>query len=336
MKYRIGIIGAGAWGTTLAKVLAEKGNQVHLWAHDPGLAAKMARDQQNSLYLPGVRLPKEVAPTASLKEAASGKEVIVLVTPSHALRDVVKETGSFFGSQTRVVIATKGLERDSAKRMSQVVRETLPAEANQRIAVLSGPSFAREVAEGAPAAVTVASENDAVAKEMQALLSTSYFRVYTSGDVVGVELGGALKNVIAIGVGVCVGLNLGFNSQAALITRGIAEMTRLAVKLGANPLTLAGLSGLGDLVLTATGHLSRNRALGIKLGQGQKLEQILKETITVAEGVNTARAVYDLSKRLNVEMPISEQVYLILYEGLSPKEAVAALMSRGLKEEIQF
>ncbi len=336
MVNSLAVIGAGAWGTALAKLLAQKGYPLSLWAYDPGLAEAIDRLRQNKTYLPGVKLPKGVRPTSSLREAISGKDLVVLVTPSHALRTVATEAAPFFKSGVRLVIATKGLESDSLKRMSEVIGESLPGQVAQNLAVLSGPSFAKEVARGVPTAVAMASEKAWLARQLQEVFSTSYLRVYTTQDMVGVELGGALKNVIAIAAGTCAGLRLGYNSQAALITRGIAEMTRLAVKLGANPLTLAGLSGLGDLVLTATSSLSRNRTLGLKLGQGYKLEDILGQTKAVAEGMNTAKAVHLLSKRLGVEMPISEQVYAILHQGVSPKETLSALMNRDLKGELEF
>lgn len=336
LNYHIGILGAGAWGTALAKLLGEKGFPVSLWVHDPGLAEEMARTRLNRPYLPGVRIPRQVLPTGSLQEAVAEKEAVIIVTPSHAFREVLSAGAVSLGQNARIVIATKGLEVDSLHRMSEVAKEILALKGGRSLAVFSGPSFAKEVARRLPTAVTLASEQGQLALELQGLFAASYFRVYTSHDVIGVELGGALKNVIAIAVGAAVGLKLGHNSQAALITRGIAEMTRLAVKMGANPLTMAGLSGLGDLVLTATSPLSRNRTLGVKLGQGKKLEEILRQTLTVAEGVNTAKAVFRLSRQLKVEMPISDQVYYMLYEGLPPSEAVATLMARGQKEEIQF
>lgn len=336
LKMRIGVIGAGAWGTTLANLLAEKGYGVALWVYEANLVERLIKERENAPYLPGVRLSERVKPTPSIEEAVKGKDVIIMVTPSHALREVAERAVPFLKGDVRIVIATKGLEVESLKRMSEVMSEVLPSSLVGNLAVLSGPSFAKEVSAKVPTAITVASANGRVAREIQALLSTPHLRVYTSSDVIGVEIGGAVKNVIAIAVGAAVGLGLGYNSQAALITRGLTEMTRLAVKLGANPLTLAGLSGLGDLVLTATGGLSRNRGLGIELGRGRKLEVILRETRTVAEGVRTAKAVYQLAQKLGIEMPISEQVYRMLYENLPPSEALSALMSRELREELEF
>ena len=333
MGLRVGVIGAGSWGTTLANLLAEKGFNVTLWVYEDDLIHAIATKRENPLYLPGVKLSKNIAPTNSLKEVCQNKDLLISVSPSQVVRQLIQKTRPYLSSQVKLVSATKGIENDTLLTMSKVLREVLTLKDGKRLAILSGPSFALEVSKAIPTAVTVASENQKLAGELQRIFSTPYFRVYTNPDVIGVELGGALKNVIAIAAGISDGLCFGYNTRAALITRGLAEISRLAFKMGANPLTLSGLAGLGDLILTCTGELSRNRSVGIKLGRGIGLTHILKDMRMVAEGVNTTKAAYDLSKKMKVEMPITEQVYYILYQNKNPREAVTELMGRDLKVE---
>src|SRR5215813_9125711 len=305
---RVAVIGAGSWGTALANLLAAKGYDVRLWARTQRLAQHMAHERENTLYLPGVPLHARLTLTADFAEAAYAATTFISVVPSHAVRTV-------WGMLTPLLQATLALRQDI------------------EIAVLSGPTFAREVSQGTPSVAVVAAISHAVAETVQQLLSTATFRVYTNTDVLGVELGGALKNVMAIAAGVCDGLNLGYNPRAALITRGLAEMTHLGVAMGARAQTFAGLSGMGDLVLTCTGHLSRNYVVGVQLGQGKKLSDILSEMHMVAEGVTTASAAVALGERYQVEMPIAEKVYALLQGHLTPREAVTELMQRTLKHE---
>lgn len=330
---QIGVIGAGSWGTTLANLLAKKGFSTTLWVYEKELIESIATDRENHLYLPGIELDGKILPTQSLQEACHNKDLLVNVTPSQVVRGVIQQIKNSLSPQSMVVSASKGIENDTLLTMSEVIREALSLNEKNRISVLSGPSFAQEVSREIPTAVTIASENKERAQQLQQIFSTPYFRVYTNPDVIGVEIGGSLKNVIALAAGISDGLRFGYNTRAALITRGLAEISRLALKMGASPLTLSGLSGLGDLVLTCTGELSRNRSVGMKLGQGVGLAQILKDMKMVAEGIKTTRSAYDLSKKLHVPMPITEQVYNILYRNKDPKEAVTELMTRDLKVE---
>lgn len=332
---RIGIIGAGGWGTSLANLLAEKGISIDLWVHGDDVYEAILQRKENTIYLPGIVLSEAIHPTQSLEKASKGKNVLVLAVPSHAFRKTTSELRPYIEGPCTMISATKGIENDTFLTMSGILREVLPPVLHNGLAVLSGPSFAKEVAEGQPTAVTLASESQETAETGQALFTTPFFRVYTGSDVAGVELGGALKNVIAIGSGISDGLGLGNNTRAALITRGIAEITRLGVKLGANPLTFAGLAGIGDLFLTCTSDLSRNRSLGVKLGKGMSLGDVLAGMRMVAEGVNTAKSAYDLSRKLKVEMPITEYVYYVLYKGKPPRDAVKELMCRTPKDELE-
>ena len=333
MDIQIGVIGAGSWGTTLANLLAKKGFEVSLWAYENDLVQAIATARENPLYLPGVKLSEKIFPTNSLKEVCQHKDFLISVSPSQVVRQVIQEIHPYLSPQVKIVSATKGIENNTLFTMSKVLKEALAFNDGKHLAVLSGPSFALEVSREIPTAVTIASENQELAGEVQHIFSTPYFRVYTNPDVVGVELGGALKNIIAIATGISDGLGFGCNTRAALITRGLAEMSRLALKMGANPLTLAGLAGLGDLVLTCTGELSRNRSVGVKLGEGIGLTQILRDMKMVAEGIKTTKSASDLSEKMNVEMPITEQTYNILYHDKDPKEAVIELMGRDLKDE---
>ncbi|XYH96079.1 NAD(P)H-dependent glycerol-3-phosphate dehydrogenase [Sorangium sp. So ce1128] len=329
----VAVIGAGAWGTALAKLLADKGNPTALWAHQGELAELIGRERQNHRYLPGVDLPESLRATSDLEEALRGAELVVVVVPSHALREVVREAGRHIPRDALVCSATKGIENDSLMLMSEVLVDELGRAAEPRLSYLSGPSFAREVAAGQPTTVVVAGRSERETHAVQRLLATDRFRVYWSDDVVGVEVGGALKNVVAIAAGIGDGLGLGHNARAGLITRGLAEMARMAAAKGANLLTLAGLSGMGDLVLTCTGELSRNRTVGLEMGRGRKLDEILAGLGHVAEGVKTAKSAYELANKLGVSAPISVEVYRMLYEGKPPQQAVVDLMTRALTRE---
>jgi len=329
----IAIIGAGSWGTALALVAARAGQQVRLWAHSQEVVETLRRTRENQIYLPGFVLPENVTPTGELAEALSDAELVVTVVPSHVCRAVYAQLAPYAKPEMIFVNASKGIENDTQRRMSEVVSEVLAPQFAPRYVMLSGPSFAQEVARDEPCALVAASSDREAAAAVQAALSSVRFRVYTNEDVAGVELGGALKNVMAIATGAVNGLGLGYNSAAALVTRGLAEMTRLAVRLGGRAETLAGLAGMGDLVLTCFGELSRNRRVGFELGRGRKLADILGEMREVAEGVKTARAAYALSQQLQVEMPITAGVYQMLYEGKSPRELEIELMERPLKAE---
>ncbi len=331
---KIGVIGAGAWGTTLANLLANKGLDVALWVFEREVCADILEARENKVFLPGVPLSQNIQPSNDLDQVAANKDMLLLVMPSHVFRSVAVQMIHHPKEGTLIVSATKGIENMTYLTASGILKQLLPPRLHLQIAVLSGPSFAKEVAKKIPTAVTVAAFDPEVARAVQNIFATEYFRVYTSNDVCGVELGGAVKNVIAIAAGISDGLDLGYNTRAALITRGITEVQRLGTRLGANPRTFMGLAGIGDLVLTCTGKLSRNWTVGYKIGQGMKLEAILSEMRTVAEGVKTTGSVYNMSRKMRVEMPITEQIYRILYEGLDPKEALQTLMSRDLKHEL--
>lgn len=330
----IGIIGAGSWGTALSILLAYNGHTITLWVYEKELYETLLINRDNPIYLPGVSIPDSVTPTQSLSQVSSNKHIIVSALPSHLVRGIMSTCASFMDQRTIVVSVSKGIEEDTLNTMSGVFREVLPEHLCAQTAYLSGPSFAKEVAKQLPTAVVIASMNEAVLMKTQHAFATPFFRVYTSGDVIGVELGGALKNVMAIAVGCADGLGFGYNTRAALITRGLAEIIRLGVTLGANPLTFSGLSGLGDLVLTCTGSLSRNRTAGIKLSEGMSLEEIVEGSKMVAEGIRTTHSAYQLAQRSGIEMPIVEQVYHILYERKDPSEAVNDLMGRTLRYEL--
>jgi glycerol-3-phosphate dehydrogenase (NAD(P)+) len=332
-KKRIAVIGAGSWGTALALVAARNQHDVRLWAREAEVAAGIQTHHQNPYYLADVILPENLRATTSIAEALEGTHFVILVVPSHAVREVLTRMRDSVSEETVLVSATKGVENDSLMRMSEVINDVMKEKFAPRIAVLSGPSFAREVAQGDPTAVAVASQDSSCNEAVQRELSSNVFRIYTNDDVAGVEIGGAVKNVVAIGAGVVRGLGLGTNTVAAIITRGLAEVSRLGRACGAKPETMAGLAGLGDLVLTCTGELSRNRHVGIELGRGKTLADILAEMREVAEGVKTTRAIYQLSQRLQVDMPITASVYALLYEDKPAKEAALELMGRPLKRE---
>lgn len=335
MIKKVAVIGAGGWGIALAKLLAEKDAEVTLWCHGADTYLQLAERRQSANYLPGVLLPSSVAVTRSIDEATAGTFMIICAIPSHALREVMERVAATLTSEPIVVCGTKGLEEESLKTTGEVLAEIDTSKPKDRHAFVSGPSFALEVARGLPAAVTVAAYTDAVASEVQETLSTNNFRVYTSKDVIGVQMGGVIKNVIAIAAGISDGLGLGQNARAALITRGLAEMTRLAVRMGADPMTLSGLPGLGDLVLTCAGDLSRNRKVGLQIAAGKSLAEITAGTRMVAEGIRNTRSVCALAARLGVEMPIVEQMHQVLYGGKKPFLAVRELMQRALKPELR-
>jgi len=328
---KVAVIGAGSWGTALALLLARKGVLISLWAHREAHVVQLQADRENQAYLPGFFFPDNIIVTTDLQEAISGAQIVLMVVPSHVYRSVFKRVREFLPIDSVVVSATKGIENESLMTMTQVMEEERP---EGLYAVLCGPSFAKEVAQEKPTAVTVAARDSHVATMVQELFFTDTFRVYTSNDVIGVELGGPLKNIVAIAAGISDGLGYGTNARAALITRGLAEITRLAVKMGASPLTMAGLAGLGDLVLTCTGDLSRNRSVGLKLSQGMTLETIQGQMMMVAEGVKTTQSAWCLANRMQVEMPILEQVYQVLYQGKSCEDATKDLLDRGGKHEI--
>jgi glycerol-3-phosphate dehydrogenase (NAD(P)+) len=328
------VLGAGSWGTALAKVLADKGHRTTLWGRNAEHAAAIERDRRNNKYLPDAPLADTLHASSDLAAAVKGKRFIVSVVPSHTTRAVLKEAGASIDGEAIIVSASKGIENDSLETMDDVMKAVLPGKLGARLTFLSGPSFAKEVGKSLPTAVVVGSRDRHLAEAAAELFRGERFRVYTSDDVPGVELGGALKNVMAIAAGMIDGLGLGHNTRAALITRGLAEITRLAVRKGANPLTLAGLAGMGDLILTCTGDLSRNRTVGIGLGQGKKLAEVLASMSQVAEGVKTTKSAYDLSHKVGVEMPITEAVYQVLYEDRPAKDAVPALMGRAPKHEL--
>ena len=329
---RCTVIGAGAWGTALANLLAENEHEVRLWAFEPDVAEAINRRHENPRFFADVPLHPALVGTSEMAEALAGSELVVFVPPSHALRAVAAQAAPHLPVGVSLVVATKGIDREKLCLMTDVVTETCPG---HPIVALSGPSFALEVALHLPTALVAACEDLEVAERVQAALSTSGFRVYTQRDVVGVELGGALKNVMAVATGIADGLELGNNARAALITRGLAEMTRLGVKLGADPATFAGLAGLGDLVLTCTGGLSRNRAVGLEIGRGASLQDVLQGRESVAEGVATTETAKALADKLGVEMPIVNAVHRVLFEKQPPRWALVELMTRDLKDERQ-
>lgn len=336
MERRVSIIGAGGWGTALAVLLAGKGLPVDMWTLEPEVAEEINLHKRNSTYLSEVQLPDGIRAYTSIQEALGENKVVLLVVPSHAMRSVAREVAEFIHQDAYVLHGAKGIEDKTLMSMSEVIKDELPDEFHSRIAVLSGPTHAEEVGRGAPTTAVVAAGSLPFATAMQDLLMCPTFRVYTSIDMVGVELGGSLKNVIALAAGVVDGLGFGDNTKAALITRGLAEISRLGVAMGANPLTFAGLSGLGDLIVTCTSKHSRNRWAGVELGKGRTLDDILSSTKMVVEGVHTARAAYTLAMKHEIEMPITEKVYDVLYNGVEPRDAVSELMTREKTHESDF
>lgn len=330
---KVAVIGAGSWGTALALVAARNNHEVRLWARQREVAQNINESHRNPFYLSDFELPENLRATSLLEEAIDGVDFAIIVVPSHAMREVMGSLRNHIREEMILVSATKGVENGTLMRMSEVIKDALKDNFQPRLVALSGPTFAREVSRQDPTAIVAASSDKTWSEAIQRHLSSSSFRVYTNNDVAGVELGGAVKNVVAIASGVVRGMGLGHNSIAAIITRGLAEITRFAVLQGARRETMAGLAGLGDLVLTCTGDLSRNRHVGVELGRGRTLDEILSEMREVAEGVKTTQAIYDLSRRLNAEMPITESVYELLYQNKPASEALNELMSRPLKDE---
>ncbi len=335
----VSVIGAGSWGTALAILLARKGINCMLWARNPDMALELQTKRENPNYLSGFIFPDDLQITSSLQDAVCAADILLMVVPSHGMRNVLRSVVTILHDFNRVdsiqavISASKGIENTTLLTMTQVMEQVLPASLHSSLAVLSGPSFAREVAQGLPTAVTIAACNTELAFDLQRLFSTETMRAYASTDLLGVQMAGALKNVIAIAAGICDGMELGDNARAALITRGLAEITRLGVKLGANPMTFSGLAGLGDLVLTCTGALSRNRYVGLELGRGVRLKDIVAGMNMVAEGVKTCASAWDLACLHQVSMPITEQVYRVLYEDHDSRSAVQELLTRPLVQE---
>lgn len=332
---RAAVLGAGSWGTVLASLLADNGFAVTLYARNPSVAEEINRHRTNAKYLPEFHLPEGVRATTSLEEAVSDMDLIVMAVPSHSVRQVARSAASHLRGNPWVVHAAKGFEPETLKRISEVLTEEFPAHLADRIAVLSGPSHAEEVARRSPTAVVVSSTSRETAEAVQSLLINSYFRVYTNPDLIGVEIGGALKNIIALGAGLSDGLGFGDNAKAALITRGLAEIARLGMAMGARPITFAGLSGVGDLVVTCTSRHSRNWRAGYMLSQGKALDDVLREMGMVVEGVKTTRAAYRLARSHGVEMPITAELHGVLFEGKDPSQAVKDLMGRGKTDEME-
>ena len=329
---KITVVGCGSWGTALAIVLANKGEQVQMWCRREEQANSMNETRENKQYLPGITLPDGISVTTDLKQALEGVEYVVLSVPSQSLREMLGKMKEYLPEDAILINTAKGLEVGTHLRMSQVVEEVLPGSMTRFVA-LYGPSHAEEVGRGLPAAIVSSSLNEKAAEAVQDLFMTAAFRVYTNGDLIGVEIGGAIKNIIAIATGIAKGLGLGDNAQAALLTRGMAEISRLGIRLGANPLTFSGLTGIGDLVVTCTSTHSRNHRCGLALGQGKKLDEILKDMGMVVEGVKTTKATVELAKSLNISMPIAEEMYKVLFEDLDVKQAVENLMNRNKKSE---
>jgi len=330
------VVGAGSWGTALARMLSRKGCSVTLWAHRQEHVDELVNMRENLTYLPGFKLADNITATADIKKAVQGQSVVVMVVPSHGFRDVFHRLLPYLSDNTYIISAVKGIENNTLMTMSQVMEDELSkcsSPPSLHLGVLAGPSFAKEVADEVPTAVSVAAKTKEEAVFFQEFFNAPFFRVYATTDLIGLELGGALKNIVAIAAGISDGLGYGTNTRAALITRGLAEISRLGVAMGADPLTFSGLGGLGDLVLTCTGDLSRNRTVGLKLGGGKKLSTILSEMNMVAEGVMTTRSAWNLVSKIGVEMPILEQVYLVLYKDKPCNDAVMDLLARSLKHE---
>ena len=333
----VAVLGAGSWGTALALLLARKGVPTVMWGRNQKFIRELESARENKRYLPGASFPDSLEVTSSLEKAIRGRDVLLVVIPSHGFRKAIQQVAGLLDEDhlpLAVISAAKGIENSTLCSMTEILEQEMPPALSGRFAVLSGPSFAREVADSLPTAVSLAASDTGICMKLQELFSTDSFRVYSNLDVVGVQLGGALKNVMAIASGISDGMRFGTNTRAALITRGLAEMTRLGMKAGANPLTFAGLAGLGDLVLTCTGDLSRNRQVGLRLGAGETIDEILDSMTMVAEGVKTSKSVHQLAAKYGVEMPITEQVYRVIYKGLEPGEAVKELMMRPPRHEL--
>ncbi len=332
--YNIGVVGAGSWGTALANLLAAKGYAVDLWVYESSVRDEILQHRENRTFLSGVTLSSQLTPWNDIAHVVTDKDMVLTVVPSHLVRQVAAKMNPHISADTIIVSASKGIENKTYLTMTRVLRDMLPKIRKGNFAVLSGPSFAFEVARAMPTVVTVASSDLKVAETIQHVFATPFFRVYTNDDPIGVELGGSVKNVIAIAAGIIDGLGLGLNTRAALITRGQTEIRRLGLKMGANPRTFTGLAGIGDLILTCTGDLSRNHTVGKRIGQGEKLADILSGMNMVAEGIKTSESVYNLSRSLDVEMPISHEIYHVLHDDVSPEDALFRLMTRDLKHEL--
>jgi glycerol-3-phosphate dehydrogenase (NAD(P)+) len=332
MSKKIAVIGGGGWGTSLALLMADKGFNIAVWVYEKELVATINERHENILFLPGVPLSPRIRATSSLEESIEGADAVLFAVPSHVARPVLMKLGPTLNKSTPVISATKGIENETMLLMSQVMEEVLPA-SRSNIAALSGPSFAKEVCQHHPTAVSLAAKDHDLAVRLQPLFTTPYFKAFITTDILGVQIGGALKNVIALAAGGADGLGFGHNTRAALISRGLAEITRLGKALGADPKTFSGLSGLGDLILTSTGALSRNRTVGYRIGLGVKLPEILKEMKMVAEGIQTARAAYHLARKHGVRMPIVQEVYSVLFEEKDPRQAVTDLMESAAGDE---
>ncbi|MCP4693774.1 MAG: NAD(P)-dependent glycerol-3-phosphate dehydrogenase [Desulfobacterales bacterium] len=331
---RIGVIGAGSWGSALADLIGREGFKVDLWVFEKEIMEQIQTHGENKVFLPGVALSENLRPTNDIRAAAGDKDLVLMVTPSHVLRKTAEMMAGSVSETSVVISASKGIENGTHLIMTDVLGEALPHVPRGNFAVLSGPSFAGEVARDAPTVVTAASEREDTAGIVQRVFSTPCFRVYSSHDMMGVQLGGAIKNVIAIASGIIDGLKLGLNTRAALITRGLTEIRRIGMKMGADPRTFSGPAGVGDLLLTCTGAVSRNHTVGKRIGEGMKLKDILADMRMVAEGVRTAKSVYNLSRKIGVEMPICHEIHRILYDDASPAEAVRRLMTRDLRHEL--
>ena len=329
----IAVIGAGSYGTCLAMLFGRAGHRVHFWCRKPDVAEAMEQTRANNSYLPGHQLPDTVRVTADLEGAVRGKQFVVGVTPSHGIRDVLGRAAQFMDPDAIVINASKGLEEGTMFTIDRVYAEIFPERIAKRATFLSGPTFAAEIAAGLPAAIVLAGRDEPTTLAAQEALRTLHFRIYTTDDVIGVLVGGALKNVIAVGAGVSDGLGYGTNTRVALMTRGLAEITRIGVALGANPLTFMGLSGMGDLVLTCSGDASRNRRVGLALGRGKQMAEVMAEMNQVAEGVKTAKVAHELAKKLGVEAPIMDVMHAALHEGLPVRQAIDLLLSRPAKGE---
>jgi glycerol-3-phosphate dehydrogenase (NAD(P)+) len=333
MTLPVAIVGAGGWGTALAVTLSRADRRVGLWVYEPDLAASMSQSRENPVYLPSVHIPESVRISHSMKDVIAESRIVIIAVPSHVYRSAVQRMRPLLQPDTIFVSAAKGIETCTLMRMSEVIADVVDTDLKPKVAVISGPTFAPEVARGVPTALVVASTDESLRLQLQSELSTPRFRLYTNADPVGVEIGAATKNIIAIAAGVADGLGLGSNAAAALVTRGLAEITRLAVACGGRRETLSGLAGLGDLILTSYGNLSRNRRVGIALGQGRKIEEITDGMRSIAEGVKTTESAVALARKLGVEMPIAEKMHSVLYEGLPVQAAINDLMERKLKEE---
>lgn len=333
MSHSIAVLGSGSYGTCLAMLLGRKGHDVRLWCRSQDICRQIDGSRENAVYLPGYKLPETVTVTTSVERAVSGARIVLGVTPSHAIREVLGLAAAHFAGDVVVVNASKGLEEESHARVDEIYDQIFPAAVARRAGFLSGPTFAKEVAAGQPSAIVIAGRDPDATRLCQEAFSNDRFRVYSSDDVVGVQLGGALKNVVAILAGLSDGLELGNNARAALITRGLAEIARIGAAQGANPLTFAGLSGMGDLVLTCTGALSRNRQVGLALASGKKIAEIIGEMRMVAEGVKTARAAHDLAAALGVRAPLSDVAYRLLYQDAPVRQTISELMTRSLRDE---